>query len=158
MTVSYIKLLLLLLFSSFCLSFHTTFSQTPDYSGTWLLNREKSKLGSEGSKTLTNSIFIIEQRGDKFTLTRYHVYDAKKKKLKIKMTADGKARKMKLLFNGKLEWLGDSLRASVWRKNFSNIVCYKFGENTNEFIADEVFKAGTQHYHNYWVFARETKK
>jgi hypothetical protein len=74
------------------------------------------------------------------------------------MIADGKTRKVKILFNGKLEWKENNLQATLWRKNFSNIVLYKFGNNQNEFIANEVFTGIPKNYHNVWVFDREKSK
>lgn len=131
-----------------------TFAQVPNYSGTWILNLEKSKLEHRPSG-LTSSIFVIEQEGDKFKLTRYHVYGDKKKKISFRMTADGKTKKVKMLFKAKLEKRENSLQATVWRKNFSNIVNYKFGDNQNELIADEVFSSKHNHHHNIWIFQRE---
>jgi hypothetical protein len=133
------------------------FTQTPDYTGTWILNLEKSTL-EHRPDGLTGSIFIIKQEGDKFSLTRYHLFGDKKKKISFKMIADGKTRKIKILFKGKLEQKENSLLASLWRKNFSNIVNYKFGDNQNEFIADEVFTGKTQKHHNIWIFDREIPK
>ena len=134
-----------------------TFAQTANYTGTWILNLEKSKLEHQ-PKGLTGSIFIIKQEGDKFSLTRYHVFGDKKKKISFKMVADGKTRTVKLLFNGKLEQKENSLLATLWRKNFSNIVNYKFGNSENEFIADEIFTGRPQNHHNIWVFDREVPK
>ena len=132
-------------------------AQTPNYTGTWVLNFEKSTL-EDPPKGLTSTVFIIKQEGDKFRLTRYHVFGDKKKKISFKMTADGKTRKVKILFKGKLERKENSLRATLWRKNFSNIVNYKFGNSQNEFIADEVFKGKPQDHHSIWVFDREVPK
>lgn len=131
------------------------FTQKPDYSGTWVLNLEKSKLTSPRSAKITQAVFIIEQQGDKFTLRRYHYMGDKKRKLKIKMTADGRQRKVKLLFNGKAEWIADNLRATLWNKGFSNVVNYSFGSIPDEFIADETFSSSKTNYHNYWVFDRK---
>jgi hypothetical protein len=133
-----------------------TFTQKPDYTGTWVLNLEKSNLESR-PEGLTSSIFIIKQAGDKFKLTRYHISGEKKDKISFKMKADGKTRKIKLLFKGKLEWKGHNLQATLWRKNFLNIVNYKFGNNQNEFVADEVFTGHPKDHHNIWVFDRETQ-
>lgn len=134
-----------------------TFAQTANYTGTWILNLEKSKLEHQ-PKGLTGSIFIIKQEGDKFSLTRYHVFGDRKKKISFKMVADGKTRTVKLLFNGKLEQKENSLLATLWRKNFSNIVNYKFGNSENEFIADEIFTGRPQNHHNIWVFDSEVPK
>ena len=133
------------------------FAQAPDYTGTWLLNLEKSAL-EHLPDGLTSSVFIIKQEGDKFSLTRYHIFGEKKKKISFKMTADGKTRRVKLLFKGKLEWKGNALQATLWRKNFLNIVDYKFGNNQNEFIADEVFTGNQKTHHNIWVFDRDHSK
>ena len=153
--ISKIKILLTLVV--FFVSRSQTFAQKPDYTGTWKLNLEKSKLESR-PEGLTSSEFIIKQEGDKFRLTRYHIFGEKKNKISFKMTADGKTRKVKLLFKGKLEWKGNNLQATLWRKNFLNIVNYKFGNNQNEFIADEVFTGNPKNYHNIWVFERDNSK
>jgi hypothetical protein len=134
-----------------------TIAQKPDYTGTWVLNLEKSKLESR-PQGLTRSVFIIKQEGDKFKLTRYHIFGEKKKKISFRMTADGKTRRVKLLFKGKLEWKENTLQATLWRKNFLNIVNYKFGNNQNQFIADEVFTGNPKNHHNIWVCDRENSK
>jgi len=133
------------------------FAQTPNYTGTWVLNLEKSKL-EDRPDGLTSTVFIIKQEGDKFSLTRYHIFGDKKKKISFKMVADGKTRRIKLLFKAKLEWKETGLLASLWRKNFSNIVNYKFGNSQNELIADEVFTGNPKDYHNIWIFDREIPK
>ena len=132
-------------------------AQQPNYTGTWVLNLEKSKLESHRAG-LTSSLFVIKQDGDNFKLTRYHIFGDKKKKLGFDMIADGKTRTVKLLFKGKLEWQGNSLQATLWRKNFLNAVNYKFGNSPDEFIADEVFTGYPKNHHNIWVFDREVKK
>src|SRR5688500_17966019 len=111
----------------------TTFAQKNNYTGTWVLNFEKSKLEHRPAG-LTSSVFIIKQEGDKLSLTRYHRFGEKKKKRSFTMVADAKTKRIKVLFKGKLEWKEETLQASLWRKNFSNIVNYKFGANQNEFI------------------------
>jgi hypothetical protein len=132
-------------------------AQSPNFTGTWVLNLEKSKLESR-PEGLTSSVFIIKQDGDKFSLTRYHIFGEKKKKISFKMVADGKTRKIKVLFRGKLERNGNDLRATLWRKDFLNIVNYKFGINQDELIADEVFTSKPNSHHNIWVFDREISK
>lgn len=151
------KLRFLFLFSIGLFFLSQVFAQKPDYSGTWILNLEKSKL-EHMAKSFTGSKFIIKQKGDKIRLTRYHMYGEKTNRLKFKMVADGKTRTVKLLFKGKLEWEGNKLRSTLWRKNFHNVVVYSFGSNENEFVADEVFKGLPQDHHNIWVFERAVTK
>jgi hypothetical protein len=133
--------------------FHV-FAQSPNYTGTWVLNLEKSELQGK-SKGQTGSIFIIRQEGDKFDLKIIHIFGDKQKKIGFKMITDGKTRRVKMLFKGKLEQKENGLQASLWRKNFSNVVNYKFGENQNELVADEVFSGRPKNYHNIWIFDKE---
>jgi hypothetical protein len=125
-----------------------------NFSGTWMLNLEKSKLEYK-SEGLTGSIFMIKQDGDKVKLTRYHIFGEKKKKISFTMYADAKTRSIKVLFKGKLEKTENSLKATLWRKDFLNIVDYRFGSNQDEFVADEVFSGKPQDHHNIWVFDRK---
>jgi len=147
------------LLAAICLFFSHSqmLAQHPNYTGTWILNLEKSKL-EHMPEGLTTSKFIIKQDGNKFKLTRYHIIGEKQKKISFKMTADGKTRRIKILFKGKLEWKENNLLASIWRKKFSNIVSYSFGANENEFIADEVMNSKANKHHNIWVFEREVEK
>ena len=133
------------------------FAQKPNFTGTWVLNLEKSQLESR-PKGLTSSVFVIKQEDDKYNLTRYHIFGDKKKKISFKMLADGQTRRVKVLFKGKLEWKENSLQASIWNKGFSNIVNYKFGNNQNEFIADEVYNSKSHNHHNIWIFDLDNSK
>lgn len=136
-----------------------TFGQIPDFSGTWKLNFEKSNLDkNDNLNGLTGQLFVIKQEGDKFSLKIYHIYGDKKKKIGFRMHADGKTRRVKLIFKGKLEQKGNSLQATMWRKNYLNIVNYKFGATQNELIADEVFTGRPKNHHSIWVFDKEVLK
>ena len=133
------------------LTLSTGFAQSIDISGTWILNLEKSQLEAK-SEGFTASKFIISQMGEKFYLTRYHYYGERSNKISFKMKADGKTRPVKLLFRGKLEPAPTTIKASIWKNNFSNIVDYSFGSTQNELIADEVMKSKHDNHHNIWVF------
>lgn len=149
------KLLLTTIILILCNS--SIFGQTPNFSGTWILNFEKTKFEVKPNG-LTKSIFIIKQEGDEFRLTRYHIFGDKKRKISFKMIADGKTRRIKILFRGRLEKKENGLLATLWRKSFLNIVNYRFGSTQDEFIADEVFTGKPQNHHNIWVFDREIPK
>ena len=133
------------------------FGQVPNFSGTWKLNFEKSKL-EDNSDGLTGQLFVIKQEGNKFSLKIYHIYGDKTKKIGFKMKADGKTRRVKLIFKGKLEQKENGLQATMWRKNYLNIVNYKFGVNQNELIADEVYTGRPKNHHSIWVFDKEVLK
>ena len=135
------------------------FAQTPNFTGTWVLNFEKSKLDTtDNLNGLTGQIFVIKQVDNEFSLKIYHVYGDKKKKIGFKMVADGKTRRVKIIFKGKLEQKDNSLQATMWRKNYLNSVNYKFGTNQNELVADEVFRGRPKDHHSIWVFDREVAK
>ena len=128
------------------------FSQKPNYSGTWKLNLQKSEFEANWTKGLTDGEFTIIQTGDKFKWSRYFIINDKKSKMRFYLVADGKVRRKKmLLFKSKLEWIGDNLKAKIFRNGFSNVVNYKFGETKNELIIDEVFVGRPQDYHNHYV-------
>jgi len=152
------KITKLLLTSIILIAFNLSiFGQSPNFSGTWILNFEKSKL-EDKTDGLTGQIFIIKQEGDKFSLKIYHIYGDKKKKIGFIMLADGKTRRVKIIFKGKLEQKEDGLQATMWSKNYLNIVNYNFGINRNELIADEVFTGRPKNHHSIWVFDREVLK
>ena len=135
------------------------FAQTTNFTGTWMLNFQKSKLDTtDNLNGLTGQIFVIKQVDNEFSLKIYHVYGDKKKKIGFKMLADGKTRRVKIIFKGKLEQKDNSLQATMWRKNYLNSVNYKFGTNQNELVADEVFRGRPKDHHSIWVFDREVAK
>ena len=151
-----LKLLLLLLGLGFQ---SQIFAQTPDFTGTWVLNFQKSKLDTtDNLNGLTGQIFVIKQVDNEFSLKIYHIYGDKKRKIGFKMTADGKTRRVKIIFKGKLEQKENSLQATMWRKNYLNSVNYKFGTSQNELVADEVFTGRPKDHHSIWVFDREVAK
>jgi hypothetical protein len=134
-------------------------SQTPNFSGTWILNFEKSKLDTtDNLNGLTSQIFVINQDGNKFSLKIYHIYGDKRKKIGFRMLADGKTRRVKIIFKAKLEQKENGLQATMSRKNYLNIVNYKFGTTQNELVADEVFTGTPKDHHSIWVFDREIQK
>jgi hypothetical protein len=130
------------------------FSQLPNYTGTWVLNNEKSKIQSRPDG-MTSSIFIIKQKGNDFLLTIHHIFDNEQDTIVIKMLSDGKTRKILGVLDGKLEQRKADLHITLWKKDFLDKVTYKFGKDENEFIADEVLVSDSDNHHNIWVFDRE---
>jgi hypothetical protein len=150
------KKILLIIIAAFFFQL-STFAQTPDYSGTWVLNNEKSKIESRPDG-MTSSIFIIKQTGNDFSLTIHHIFGNQKDTIVIKMLSDGKTRKVLSVLDGKLEWEKDGLHITLWKKDFLDKVTYKFGKDKNEFIADEVLVSDSDNHHNIWIFDRDVSK
>jgi hypothetical protein len=150
------KITLLLTVLGFLLCQTQTFSQKPNYSGTWKINLQKSKYEAKWADGLTDGEFKIIQTGDKFKWSRYFIIKGKKSKMKLNLIADGKVRRIKfLLFKSKLEWRGDNLKVKIYRNGFSDVVEYKFGDTENELIIDEVFVGRPQDYHNHYVLDKQ---
>lgn len=133
------------------------FAQTPNYTGTWILNNEKSKIESRPDG-MTSSIFIIKQTGNNFSLTIHHVFGNQQDTIVIKMLSDGKTRKVLSVLEGKLEQTNDGLHITLWKKDFLDKVTYKFGKDKNEFIADEVLISDSDNHHNIWIFDKQISK
>ena len=133
------------------------FAQIPNYSGTWVLNNDKSKIESRPDG-MTSSVFVIKQVGNNFSLTIHHIFGDKKDTIVIKMLSDGKTRQVLNTFKGKLERKKNYLQITLWKKGFLDKVNYKFGDNKNEFIADEVLTSDSDNHHNIWVFDRKISK
>ena len=150
-----IRILLIVLGLFICQS--QILAQTPNYTGTWVLNNEKSKIQSRPDG-MTSSIFIIKQKGNDFSLTIHHIFGNQQDTIVIKMLSDGKTRKVLNVLQGKLERRKDGLHITLWKKDFLDKVNYKFGNNKNEFIADEVLTSDSDNHHNIWVFDREISK
>jgi len=152
------KTTLLTMVVAFCIQLPlSTFAQTPNYSGTWVLNNGKSKIASRPDG-MTGSVFIIEQKGNDFSLTIHHLFGNQQDTIVIKMLSDGKTRKVLNVLEGKLEQGKDGLHITPWKENFLDKVTYKFGKDRNEFIADEVLVSDTDNHHNIWIFDRAVSK
>jgi hypothetical protein len=132
-------------------------AQIPNYSGIWVLNNEKSKIQSRPDG-MTSSVFIIKQVENSFSLTIHHIFGDIKDTIIIKMLSDGKTIQVLNTFKGKLERKKDYLQITLWEKDFLDIVKYKFGQNKNQFIADEVLTSDSDNHHNTWVFDRQAPK
>jgi hypothetical protein len=132
-------------------------AQIPDYTGTWVLNNEKSKIQSRPDG-MTSAVFIIKQEGNNFSLTIHHIFGDKKDTIVIKMLSDGKTRRVLNTFNGKLEHKENYLQITLWGKDFLDIVKYQFGQNKNQFIADEVLTSDSDNHHNIWIFDRKVSQ
>ncbi|NLX29239.1 MAG: hypothetical protein GXY59_09750 [Bacteroidales bacterium] len=63
-------------------------AQTPDFSGTWKLNREKSKLGAEFS--MAPQSMVLVQDAATLTVERHSEFQGQEFVIKDKFTLDGK--------------------------------------------------------------------
>src|SRR5438128_8726962 len=96
---------LLTIIVAFCFQLNT-FAQMSNYSGTWVLNNEKSKIESRPDG-MTNSIFIIKQEGNEFSLTIHHIFGNQRDTIVIKMLSDCNTRRVLRVLEGILERRND---------------------------------------------------
>jgi len=110
-------LLKVILSATLLFNLYPSLVQTPNYSGIWILNNEKSKIPSR-TEGMTGSIFIIEHKGNNFSITIHHQFDRLQDTIVIKMISDGITRKVLDVLEGKLEQKKDGLHITLWKKDF----------------------------------------
>ncbi len=152
----------MLLASCGCLCAVLAFSQTaskPDFTGTWKLNLDKSKLESPPPDS---SRFVIDHKEPSFRLQRTHVFKGKPDTWSIELTTDGKEVVQKdgnMDFHVSLRWEGDTLIFdSYWLRGTTkatNVVVYSLSKDRAVFTADERLTAPRAKHHNLWVFDRQ---
>lgn len=83
--------------------------QTPDFSGTWTLHLERSRLEIEKP---TTTVFVIEHRDPALRVTRTHVYGDVSDTLTFELTTDGRSstfRHRGIEADMRARWKGDEL-------------------------------------------------
>jgi hypothetical protein len=134
-------------------------ARKPNFSGTWKMNLEKSRLQTPApdSSTLT-----IDHKEPSFRLSRTHVVKERPDTFSIGLTTDGK----ELVTNDPGEtaynrcyWEGDTLvfAARIVRKDreATNVVKYSLSPDGKQLTANEQFRGPIVKYDNIWVFDRQ---
>ena len=131
---------------------------SPDFSGTWIFNPQKSRLEMS---TPMKSTFWVEHDDARFKLTRTHVWGERWDTLSLEATTDGEEHHLKTAFSEswtRVSWLGDELvldmRLGPRGEEGTNVVHYRLEDEGRTFIAAEWFHMPGKHHHNLWVFDR----
>jgi hypothetical protein len=134
----------------------------PDFSGTWIFNPAKSKLEIDPP---TKSIFVIEHRDPKFSLSRTHTWGEESDAWIFDSTTDGKEHYQK---DGEFEswsrltWMGEELilemKVVYGGEEGTNVVHYRLAEGGKTFVAAEWFHLPSHQHHNLWIFDRKPEK
>ncbi len=130
----------------------------PDFSGTWQLNQEKSRLELAAP---SKSIFVIEHQEPRFKLTRTHTWGERSDTLSFEYTTDGEEHHRKqgnYESWARMSWLGDELvldmRMSYKGEEGTNVVHYRLADEGQTFIAAEWYHMASKIRHNLWVLDR----
>jgi hypothetical protein len=135
----------------------------PSFSGTWILNLNKSKLQIPPPSSTT---FVIQHDDPHFHLTRTHVFNGKSDTWSIDILTDGKQEVVEQISDEytshtRMYWEGSSLVLDMTITDKSggkatNLVKYSFADNGKTFIALEHFKTPNDEHLNKWVFDKKS--
>lgn len=134
----------------------------PDLSGTWGLDKGRSRLQTPVPDL---SVFYLDQWGDNFRLSRTHVVNGEPDTFTIQLTTDGKEKVLKeteeTSFN-RCYWEGDRLvyesRIERGKRTATNVVKYSLSPDGKTLTAEERFTGPVLKYENIWVFQREPQE
>ncbi len=131
----------------------------PDFTGTWRLNLERSRLEIPAPSSLT---VRIEHREPSFALSARHVYGERSRDVHFELTTDGKEAVVKDAAGAeshrRMYWEGESLVLDVYwfegETKATNVVKYTLSEDGHALTAVERAKATKYAYHNVWVLQK----
>jgi len=131
----------------------------PDLSGTWTLNRQKSRLEIPMPDS---TVFVIAHREPQFHLERTHIVGETRDLFSIDLTTDGRivqAVHRGISIASRAFWDGDVLvfdsEMTMGERKGTNIVRYELGEGGNALIAGEKVDFAGHAHTNSWVFERK---
>jgi len=136
-------------------------SEKPNFSGSWVVNAEKSKL--EIKFELQSATFAIDHNEPDFRFSRVFVISGKDNALAWALTTDGK--EVVTVEDGRtdysrLYWDGDVLVFDVRivlkdGREATNVVRYSLRDGGRTFVAEEKFRGPVLKYDNLWVADRK---
>lgn len=131
----------------------------PDLSGTWAINRERSRLEIPMPDS---TVFTIEHREPRFHLERTHVVGETRDVFSIELTTDGRVAESThrgIRIEARAFWDGDVLvfdsRLTLGEEKGTNTVRYELVAGGMSFIAQERVEFQSHTHSNTWVFDRQ---
>jgi len=131
----------------------------PDLSGTWAINRERSRLEIPMPDS---TVFTIEHREPRFHLERTHVVGETRDVFSIDLTTDGRvveATHRGIRIEARAFWDGDVLvfdsRLTLGEERGINTVRYALDAGGLSFVAQERVEFQSHTHSNTWVFDRQ---
>ena len=137
-------------------------SGKPDFSGTWVLNLEKSRL--DPRMHVEMGTITIDHREPQFHFHRLFVTAGKNDEFSYALTTDGKetvAEEKGQTVHSHLYWDGDVLVYSVLMvrqdgRQATNIVRYSLRDGGKTIVAEEKFRGPILKYDNLWISDRKS--
>jgi hypothetical protein len=134
----------------------------PDFSGTWVLNLERSRL--QVDLKLESATFTIEHKDPGFRFSRVFVIDGKEDSLSYSLSTDGREKVMKepgrtttsrLYWDGKVLVLDERTVLGDGREA-TNVVRYNLIDGGRTLVAEEKFRGPLRKHDNLWVAERKS--
>ena len=131
-------------------------AEKPDFSGTWVLNLEKTRLQS--FRGLESGEIVIEHAEPRFRFHRAFVIKGKTDSTSWQLTTDGRevvveeggiTRKSRLVWDGNALVLDERLTAKGGEA--TNRVRYRLLDGGRTLVAEERFRGSRLSYDNLWV-------
>jgi hypothetical protein len=134
----------------------------PDFSGTWIFDKTRSKLELEHLSKMDRGVAVIQHKEPHFKFSRTFTIAGKDDSIAFEFTTDGKekaeeedGRKM----ISTVHWEGESLvfitRFIIPGGEAVNTVLYTLLEGGNILQADEKFRGPKLKYHHLWIFEKQ---
>jgi len=131
----------------------------PNFTGTWKVNLQKSKLQIPPPES---TLFVVEHEEPNFRLTRTHVFQGKSDTFTIQLATDGKEvvhKDDKRTIYSRAYWEGSVLafdsRILVDGGEATNVVRYQMAKDGQSFTARERLRSPQRNYDNVWVMERQ---
>ncbi len=133
----------------------------PDFSGEWVLNRQRSQLQMPGAAALERGLARIEHREPQFRFHRVWVYGGQEDTLSWERKTDGievAGNDGQMRTFSRLFWEGDTLvfvtRFVTPRGEATNTVRYRLKDGGRTLEAAESFRGPRVSYDNLWVLEK----
>ncbi|XCH80224.1 MAG: hypothetical protein WHF31_06055 [Candidatus Dehalobacter alkaniphilus] len=127
-----------------------------NFSGSWVLNLEKSKLQSPPPES---SIFHISHSEQAFSLERTHIINGVPDDFTIDLTTDGVTTRKNIRgieITARMYWDGESLVSDMifqqGKEEAVNIVKYSITDKGQTLVVEEDFTSSEHKHHNRWIF------
>lgn len=131
----------------------------PNFTGTWKVNLQKSKLQIPPPES---TVFLVEHDEPRLKITRTHVFSGKSDTFTILLTTDGHETVLKdaqRTIYSRAYWEGNVLvfdsRIVTEAGEATNVVRYRMAKDGQSFTARERLRSPKLNYDNVWVMERQ---
>lgn len=131
----------------------------PNFTGTWKVNLQKSKLQIPPPES---TVFLVEHDEPRLKITRTNVFSGKSDTFTILLTTDGREtvlRDAQRTIYSRAYWEGNVLvfdsRIVMEAGEATNVVRYRMAKDGQSFTAPERLRSPKLNYDNVWVLERQ---